>query len=450
MDFDKNDLHIVNDNDLYKTDELNKIQKGYEQFSSKEERFSSEELNKTPSELNVSPKKEEKGLKSDKSRSLKESFANFAKSMGATLSISTLAVASLATIIVVGATSGLIHVTPSNNISMFLLRSTELGFEINKEENKPIKVYLTNTESNYSQEVTSINQFVFSDLTPSTKYDLVAYDASVEPMKQVYSANYVTKDHDDYSASIDDASLDGEYLTFNLSYEGENIDFVTVVIMGDNNEVLYTYEGVPVYQLTVNIGNNQNVCCKISVNGQVTHFELINFNEDIVHVKNISLNKNSVTLSTGSREQLLATVLPENATNKGVNWESSNESVARVDNNGKVTAISAGSALITATTIDGGLTATCNVNVIQEDTPVNGVSLNMNNATIEVNGNVQLIATVLPLNAKNKSVIWLSMNENVASVDENGLVSGLSAGEALITVATVDGGYKDFCIIKVQ
>ncbi|ERK30610.1 Ig-like domain-containing protein [Clostridium intestinale] len=85
-----------------------------------------------------------------------------------------------------------------------------------------------------------------------------------------------------------------------------------------------------------------------------------------VAVNEISLNKTSLSLNVGQNEDLIATVKPDNAENKKVTWISSDESVATVDENGKVTATKAGNTTITAKTTDGSnLTATCTVTVVQ-------------------------------------------------------------------------------------
>ena len=86
-------------------------------------------------------------------------------------------------------------------------------------------------------------------------------------------------------------------------------------------------------------------------------------NPEIIRVTSVSLNKTSTTLAVDNNETLNATVLPENATDKTVTWGSSDTSVAAVDANGKITAVGLGNATITVTTNDGGLTATCEVNV---------------------------------------------------------------------------------------
>ena len=84
---------------------------------------------------------------------------------------------------------------------------------------------------------------------------------------------------------------------------------------------------------------------------------------NVVSVTGVTLNKTSLTLNKGASESLTATVSPSNATNKSVTWSSSNTSVATVDSNGKVTAVSAGSTTVTVKTNDGGKTATCAVTV---------------------------------------------------------------------------------------
>ncbi len=82
-----------------------------------------------------------------------------------------------------------------------------------------------------------------------------------------------------------------------------------------------------------------------------------------VSVNSISLNKNTLSLNSGEAETLVATVLPENATDKSVEWASDNEDVATVDSNGKVTAVAKGTANITVTTKDGNKVAICVVTV---------------------------------------------------------------------------------------
>ncbi len=84
---------------------------------------------------------------------------------------------------------------------------------------------------------------------------------------------------------------------------------------------------------------------------------------EVVSVTGVTLDKTTATLDINQTLTLVATVAPENATNKAVTWASDNTGVATVDANGKVTAVAAGTANITVTTADGGKTATCAVTV---------------------------------------------------------------------------------------
>ena len=93
----------------------------------------------------------------------------------------------------------------------------------------------------------------------------------------------------------------------------------------------------------------------------------------IISVTGVSLDQSALTITEGDTVQLTATVLPDNTTNKNVTWSTSNASIATVDANGLVTAVSAGTATITVTTEDGSFTAKCTVTVREDvpDRPVN-------------------------------------------------------------------------------
>lgn len=98
-------------------------------------------------------------------------------------------------------------------------------------------------------------------------------------------------------------------------------------------------------------------------NGESSIELTITVNNVVIPVKGISLNKSNLDLLRGSSTSLSASVSPSNADNKSIIWTSSDNSIATVSSSGKVTAISEGSAIITATTDDGGFSSTCTVNV---------------------------------------------------------------------------------------
>jgi len=170
-----------------------------------------------------------------------------------------------------------------------------------------------------------------------------------------------------------------------------------------------------------------------------------------VDVTGVTLNKTALTLSIGGTETLTAAVTPSNATDKAVNWTSSDNSVATVSG-GTVTALAAGTASITVTTADGGKTATCSVTVQAAEpivVDVTGVTLNKTEFTLTVGDTEVLSATLTPSDATNKAVTWASGNTAVATVN-NGMVIAVAPGTASITVTTADGGKTATCAVTVQ
>jgi uncharacterized protein YjdB/agmatine/peptidylarginine deiminase len=167
----------------------------------------------------------------------------------------------------------------------------------------------------------------------------------------------------------------------------------------------------------------------------------------VVPVKGISVYPDIASVGINETLQLTAEVLPENATNKQVTWSSSNTDIAIVDASGLVTGISEGPAVITATTVDGGYTAACEVTVT---IPVTGVTVSPETASLTLDEYLQLTADVLPENASNKKVTWSSNNTNVAEVDAKGLVIATGEGSATITATTEDGGFTASCEVTVS
>ena len=169
---------------------------------------------------------------------------------------------------------------------------------------------------------------------------------------------------------------------------------------------------------------------------------------DVVHVTGITLNKVSTQINKGVTELLVATVSPNDATDKSVTWSTSDSSVATVSNDGLVTAVGCGQATITVTTTDGGYTAKCETSVVN---PVTGVTLNNNVAYILTGETYQLVATVAPSDAcGDKSVTWSTSDSSIATVSNNGLVTAVATGSATVTVTTTVGSYTASCAVEVS
>ena len=168
-----------------------------------------------------------------------------------------------------------------------------------------------------------------------------------------------------------------------------------------------------------------------------------------IHVESITLNETELRLERLDRFTLTATVKPDNATNKEVKWSTSDDNVVSFFF-GDIMAKQAGTAIITATTVDGGLTATCKVTVKEIGAiDVTGISLNKSTTTLFIGKKETLVATITPSNATDKTVTWDSSDPTVASA-KDGEVTALKAGKTTITATSKDGGYTATCEVTVS
>ena len=186
---------------------------------------------------------------------------------------------------------------------------------------------------------------------------------------------------------------------------------------------------------------------KVSWDGSSAAVSAVNCNTpQPVPVESVSISGDGVkdgklSLKSGASVQLTATVNPSNATDKTISWTSSNSSVAKVSD-GKVTAVKAGTATITATA--GGKTASVVVTVADNPVPVSSVSISGDGVSngklsLKSGASVQLTATVKPDNATDRKVTWTSSDSSVANVMGTGVVTaGSKAGTATVT-ATAGG-----------
>lgn len=223
-------------------------------------------------------------------------------------------------------------------------------------------------------------------------------------------------------------------------------------------------------------------------------------------VEYITMNQTELSLVVGDTDVLTVDVFPDDATDKSIEWSSSDEDIATVSQSGTVTAIAPGTATITASTLDGGnRTAYCEVTVFKcgdenfkphnwnegeittpatcteygskkhiclkcgviknvsisplghtlsngkctQCTEVKSVSLNNTVLHLQTGDTSTLVATVSPSNATNKTVFWTSSDNTVATV-QDGKVIAKEEGKATISVRTKDGGYQATCVVYVS
>ena len=171
---------------------------------------------------------------------------------------------------------------------------------------------------------------------------------------------------------------------------------------------------------------------------------------ELVAVTGIDLNVDRDSLAPGQTIQLLLTVVPVEASDKSVNYTSSDEAVATVNGSGLITTGSEGTATILARTNDGGFTDTLVIVVTDAARiPPTSVTLNVGDTTINAEEQLQLEATVLPVSATFPGVSWASTDPGVATVDNRGLVTATGGGTAAIIVTTDDENLTDTAILTV-
>lgn len=176
-------------------------------------------------------------------------------------------------------------------------------------------------------------------------------------------------------------------------------------------------------------GAKKRTCntCGYSENGTI---------DKLVAVSSITIDgEQTLTLKVNEAAALVATVLPDNATDKDIEWTSSDNDVVEVAR-GRLLAHKAGEEVITATAKDGqGAKATVTVKVIVE-----AESVEVSGAKhVAINGTVTLAATVAPENATDKTVTWTTDNYKIATVDKNGVLTGVAEGKVVVTATTANG-----------
>lgn len=173
----------------------------------------------------------------------------------------------------------------------------------------------------------------------------------------------------------------------------------------------------------------------------------------VVWIESLSIVDDGIQfLHTGESKELTAVITPDSATDRRIEWSSSNESAITVDENGKITAIAEGASRITVKSVGyKPMYSTCSASidfyVDNSIIPVTGLTLDKTDCTIAVGKTVALTPVVTPDNATYKGVSWKSEDTSVAKVDMNGVVTGVSEGTTTITAS--HGIFKASCTVKV-
>jgi len=238
----------------------------------------------------------------------------------------------------------------------------------------------------------------------------------------------------------------GEYQTLKANITPNVLNNVELKWVSSDNKVVEitehgkkfaTIRAVASGRAVITAINQQNIVvgfCNVTVRQPVTGIALSDTNV-------------SISLADGSF-QLRATVTPSTATNQTLNYTSANSQIARVDAEGKVTLVSAGTVSIIVTSEDNpSVSAICNVTVT---TPVTGVNLDDKTVNLVVGETKKMTYTLIPTTATNKEVAWSTSDASVCTVSPNGMITAVKAGTAIITISTNDGKYTKTCQVTVS
>ena len=226
-----------------------------------------------------------------------------------------------------------------------------------------------------------------------------------------------------------------------VSYMSSDSNVATISASG---EITAKKEGTSVITVTSKDGG-KTAYCLVKVESEQT--------EDTVAVEKVTLKQSTLELTIGESETFSVNITPENATNKKLIWTSTDEKVAKVDSNGKVTALTEGATTITVQAEDGGIPAFCTVTVKEKEVPVTtievkDISVNLSSVTLALNKTKTVKATVVPSNATNKKITYTSSNSSVATVSSTGTVKAVAPGVATIKVKA--GSVEKKVTIKVK
>ena len=321
------------------------------------------------------------------------------------------------------------------------------GEPLNLEGGK-IKVFYSNDAekeiplTEISDKISGYNANITGTQTITVTYGEQSNTFNVEVKEPIIHVNNVTLNKTSLNIEVGqtdklEATINPENASNkNVTYSSSNPEIVTV---GQDGTITGISAGTATITVTTEDGNH-TATCNVAVE------------VPIISVEGIEItNKPTDNMNIGDEHELNYEIRPEDATDKNVTWSSTDENVAYVDSNtNKLIANGEGTATITITTRDGNYTDSFEVTVNPEIIHVDSVTLDKSSLEIKVEETYKLEATINPENASNKNITYSSSNTEVATVDENGTVTGISKGTATITVTTQDGAKTATCNVTVK
>lgn len=166
-----------------------------------------------------------------------------------------------------------------------------------------------------------------------------------------------------------------------------------------------------------------------------------------VPASTLTLDEKTKLMYVGESAKLGYQLNPENTTHKEVVWSSTDTTIVSVDAKGVVTAKAAGQAIIVLKTADGSMLATCTITVKQKAT---NIKFDVTDLELNIGQSYTIKTIVTPTNSTELGLVWESSNKAIATVDQNGKVTGVAAGKTIIFAKTIYGGviYCNITVLK--
>lgn len=299
-------------------------------------------------------------------------------------------------------------------------------------------------------------------ITPANASDqTISYASSASDVAMV-DVNGMVRAIAPGKATIAATSSNGQKATCQVTVKGIEATEITLsasslaLKIGDTASLNATISPVDTTDKTVTFASSDPKIASVDDNGTITALKegtakitasasngisatcTVNVYPEITEVTSVSLNRVSVTVDEGDEFSLAVVVLPTDATDKTITWQSQNPEVASVDQDGKVSAHLAGTTTITATSTNG-VSASCEVTVNKIIVEVTSITITKNELTLREGESAELKVNITPSSATDQSVLWTSQDPKIATVDKNGVVTAVQIGSVAIAATTVNG-----------
>ncbi len=286
--------------------------------------------------------------------------------------------------------------------------------------------------------------FLISNLEKSTSYSGMIIAISSNEKSKFVPFSFTTPEVDITTIAVSEIQITPATLSI---VKGESKQLTATVLPEDASNKNVTWTSSDTTIATVDEAGKVSTIAEGTVtitatsveNDQISNTSTIAVETSIVEVTEITITPSTFSLAIGGTQQLLATVLPEDATNKEVIWTSNDTTIVTVDDNGNVTAISEGTVTITATSVENDqMNSTSTITVEASIIEVTEIQIISATSSIAIGDIGKITISIVPENATNKEVTWSSSDTTIATVDDNGNITAINEGTVAITVASVE------------